>query len=395
MKRDETTGRIVLPLPEEQYPTDVNGNQLSPCDITSEECGNGFAFLNAKGEELAALYAAKDEAIGEANAAQTAFDACANAAQGKCDAAVAEWQGKTEECRGLEQTKETMEASLIAMLQNYETMQRKYLGLPESHLGWRQVRVCDCCMDGMCREDPSDCAYGTCYMCPSQWVRERKPCYGLGFYGKVLKNLVCMGMNSSIQGREQPEACKIDPESDACPPPLYWEGISCHRSECPSEINDCARVPDPGKNFIYYDEDPDMCIKYKCSDGLFRFDGLGSTCWDERYREYCTGSIISCALMGTEGRGYPDNVAKEYLNGWNFGCDDLGNIGTFYGNYASGPIEDWVRFSGPNEDEAPMTAKCRYPNRLAHVRGHELPTFIDDLAAHPCCQSRHHIDWPA
>lgn len=385
LKRDEGTGRIILPLPDEEYPNDSEGNPQSPCDITSEECGNGFAFLNAKGEELAALYTALDEAITEANQAQSALDACAGDAQANCDAAVAEWESKTEECRGLEETETQMQAALTQMLQNYETMQRKFLGLPDQHLGWRSVRVCDCCMDGMCREDPSDCAYGTCYMCPSEWVRERKPCYGLGFYGKVLKNLICMGMNSSILGREQPEACKDDPESDACPPPLFWEGISCHCSECPSEINDCSRVPDPGSNFIYYDEDPDMCIKYKCSDGLFRHDGLGSSCWDERYREWCTGSIISCALMGTAGRGYPDNVAKEYLNGWNFGCDDLGDIGTFYGNAASGALEDWVRFSGPDEDVAPITAKCRYPNRLAHIRGHELPTFIDDLAAHPCC----------
>lgn len=380
--RDEETGQIVLPLPEEEYPTDSNGNQVSPCDNTLEECGNKYAFLNAKGEELQALYVALENAKKEAEDATDDFDKCAGNAQQECDSAVAIWEGKTEECRGLEDTKTQMDAALTQMLQNYETMQRKFLGLPDNHLTWKQVRVCDCCMDGMCREDPSDCAYGTCYMCPSQWVRERKPCYGMGFYGKVLKNLICMGMNSSLMGRVPPPECE-DPEAD-CPPPLYWEGISYHCSERPTEINDCSRVPDPGKNFIYYDEDPDMCVKYKCSDGLFRYDGLGSSCWDERYREYCTGSIISCALMGTAGRGYPDNVAKEYLNGWNFGCDDLGDIGTFYGNAASGPLEDWVRFSGPTE-EAPFTAKCRYPNRLAHVRGHELPTFIDDLAAHPCC----------
>ena len=246
--------------------------------------------------------------------------------------------------------------------------------------GWVQERQCDCCVDGQCRSD-EDCTYGTCYLCIAKDRGDGKSgwtgWYGVGIWGKVLQNPVCMGMNSgytSYGGWDNPEeasSCPCyecpDPGGDNAPGPLC--GNTCERST-------------GGPQFVTYklDHGVDACIKYRCRDGIFTEERLGSG-KQNRYYEYCTGSIIGCLIGGDSCRGDACCIAREYMNGWQFEYDTT-EAGTFYGN-ATLPEEDWIRLAGIPESQ--QKAECMYPNRLGHVRGHELPTFEDMLAGHPCC----------
>ena len=237
---------------------------------------------------------------------------------------------------------------------------------------WTQVRNCECCVDGQCRSD-EDCTYGTCFLCMERFTGW----YGVGVWGTVLQNPVCMGMNSrytSYGGWDKPELSSSCPCYE-CPDP-GGEGVDTRICG-----NTCDRS-EGGPQFVHYTatHGEDACVQYRCRDGIQTEERLAKGSW-ERYYEYCSGSIIGCLIGSDACRSDECCLGRRYTNGYKFEYRPE-DAGTFVGNYHL-PSEDWIKISGI--DEKLIKAECLYPNPLGHVRGHHLPTFYDVIAAHPCC----------
>lgn len=227
---------------------------------------------------------------------------------------------------------------------------------------WQQVKVCECCIDGMCRSE-EECAYGTCYLCPHP--DHTSPYYRIQLYAKpgiaigrhlnhpLLQQFGGNDLDAAYYvpakcGNWKRNLCEEDPK-------VYGGGGSCN-----------VYVPEA---------DPNECIAYKCRDGISWEQRTGYTKYS-RYYEYCTGSIIACAFEGLK----PGYVDENYMNGYDFEFN-LEEAGVFAGNHTL-PTEDWIEIGGKAES---ATGSCRWPNGLGHIRGNELPTFEDVVYAHPCC----------
>lgn len=259
----------------------------------------------------------------------------------------------------LELPRSTLEIQLTAIQEAENTIRYLNARMDEAYRpsAWRKVRQCDCCIDGMCRDD-SDCSLGTCYVCVDNSdpdaLREMK-FYRAAIYNKVkalrdgVWQLTCMGEV-----------------------PYYEFG----NDKTPNNAADTA----VGSNVVYYDFDVDQCVKYRCQDGIFLRE-LGGYINSIHYYEYCTGSIITCALKGRD----IEAVESEYSQGWNFEVD-LKNAGIWIVNAVSDNEiggAGWCRMSYPSQTS--WEASCRYPNPLAHIRGNTLPTYIDLEYTHECC----------
>lgn len=208
---------------------------------------------------------------------------------------------------------------------------------------WERVRTCSCCIDGYCRPE-SDCTYGTCYIC----LKDVNEYYHAALYQHITDpdKPICLGYVDRYG----------NPNEDGC-----------HDVE-------------GGTGSVAYTAEEGSCIKYACKDGLEMQQRMGSLQVTRHY-EYCTGGIIGCILQGAGPNG-PDKVGCMYKNGFKYEAD-LKDTGLFFGNHTL-DYENFIQMSHPLEDK--LKAECMWPNRLGHVRGHELPTFFGLIASHPCCQ---------
>ena len=229
---------------------------------------------------------------------------------------------------------------------------------------WKQVKVCSCCIDGMCRSE-DECAYGTCYLCPVVDENDKSQYYRIQLYakpglaiGRALGSWPYDGVTSMEASYYLPTKCG------------NW-----NRNEC--EENPDVNGGGGNCNVYMNKSSRDDCVRYKCRDGISWYQELGKTTYT-RYYEYCTGSIIACAFEGLK----PGYVDKTYMNGYDFEFK-LEGAGTRAGNWLL-PEEDWILVGGgPSNPTA--TGSCRWPNGLGHIRGNELPTFEDVVYTHPCC----------
>lgn len=224
---------------------------------------------------------------------------------------------------------------------------------------WVRERQCQCCIDGMCRPE-SDCLYGICYLCidnsDPQKLEEMRY-YRTAIYNFVkakygLWQLTCMG--------NQPESLGEDIAPDE------------------------ARDKQVGANVDYWTFDSNTCVKYRCDDGLAQFQAVGSI-KNTRFYEYCTGSIISCALSGSNPKKR-EEIRKKYKQGWDIEVNQE-DAGLYMGNFRNGSAtpEDFLYIAGPGRKS--WETGCWYPNPNAHVRSHTLPTFIDTVYTHHCCSN--------
>ena len=242
------------------------------------------------------------------------------------------------------------QAKIMAAQEAQVDIVNKLNGDPFNPGAWEQVKQCECCIDDQCR-DPEECSYGNCYLC----IEENIPEYGFAIYSKVLELPILCGF-SDFYGK-------------------------CGCAECPSEENDCSRAPSPSCRQPYVNKLGAECIRYDCADGLFleEREPVGT---NDRYYEYCTGSIITCAMnRGTRGGS---EIGKQYMNGFKFTVD-YGP--SFY--YESGGGSFGVNRHGEILIAAPKDKfyelQCMFPNRMGHIRGHYLPTFVDQIATSQLC----------
>ena len=257
----------------------------------------------------------------------------------ECQEAAQNLQKAEGELEAVQQEITGLEMALDQIFIKQADLQNKLNANPYRPGTWEQVKQCACCIDEQCRPD-EECSFGTCYIC----IEDEVPQYGVKLYGKVT---------------EEPTVCGFS----------NFEG-TCSCTECPSAENDCSRAPSPDCFQPYVKVLNQQCIKYNCSDGLGFFEEppYGS---NERYYEYCTGSIISCALnrpIGNDGDRRP--IGEQYMNGWKFQiiCNPDGpyRCGSFAGNGRGD-----VRIAGLKDVETNL--QCMYPNRMGHIRGHYLP----------------------
>lgn len=195
---------------------------------------------------------------------------------------------------------------------------------------FKQVRACDCCVDGVCRED-SDCTYGTCYLCVNEYSGE----YRAALHGKVLEQLI----------------------SPSTPLPENFD------KKWAPKIT--------GKTIWKYELEVDQCVMFPCGSGWYSEERPG-TIQNIRYYEYCTGSILGCVLS------YPFDRFK-YLHGWKYNVrlDDAGN-------YYTSDFVHWTKL-GKWEGSGVRSSQCLYWNQLGGIGGSDLGTFYDLVATHPIC----------
>ncbi|ACT65646.1 predicted protein [Cyanophage PSS2] len=220
-----------------------------------------------------------------------------------------------------------------ALLTSYEdsvlSMQENILNVAPAPSPFTQERMCNCCKDGFCRPD-DECEYGTCYIC----VDKAAEGYGAGLY----------------YGAQPP----------AIPP------YPTCTDEGPSFIEATSKVGD--------------CVKFLCASNVYTEERLGDGT-SERYYEYCTGSIITCAIRQEEAA---QNC--EYKQGYNFEMDLSGAGLWVVGKNSSGAIVDEVKLMG--WPDTIYKANCRDCNYWAHIRGNGLPTFEGLVyIANSCCNS--------
>ena len=195
---------------------------------------------------------------------------------------------------------------------------------------YEQVRVCGCCMGGTCRDD-SECTYGTCYMCVTEYDNTPGKAYNAQLYGKVLKNI-------------------ISPDS----PDRTGE----------EEMN--------GKFRWDYQHEKDTCVKYDCSQSLYYEDRPG-VAYQNRYWEYCIGGLMACINEYWEG--------KQYRQGWVYEVD-LSESGTYF----TTDYQNWVKIGRYPGQKWPQRAECLHDNDAAGALGfNTMVTFEDLVAGHPIC----------
>ena len=195
---------------------------------------------------------------------------------------------------------------------------------------YEQVRQCDCCMEGVCR-DESECTYGTCYLCVSEYDNTPGLAYNASLYGKVLKN------------RIYPESPDRTGEED-------MRGIFRH-------------------DYLF---EQDSCVKYDCGQTLYSEQRSGNN-YQNRYWEYCIGSLLGCINKFYEG--------QQYQQGWVYEFD-LSEAGTYF----TTDFENWVKMGKYKGNKWPQTAYCLHDNSAAGALGfNTMVTFEDLVAGHPIC----------
>lgn len=220
-------------------------------------------------------------------------------------------------------------ATLEGMLANYVN-DRAYAENPKG-VSYEQTRTCDCCKENTCR-DESECTYGTCYFCVTEYDDTPGKAYEAALYGTVLKN-------------------KIFPGS-------------------PDRTEDTVMTGRFSWPFLLAE---DTCVKYECTDGLGyeQREGRG---YNVRYYEYCTGSLLGCIFS-----------TNKYLQGWLYQID-LREAGTYF----TSDGEHWVKMgkyegmAGVNS-EGFVESKCLYSNPAGIIGAATLVTFVDLVAGHPIC----------
>lgn len=198
---------------------------------------------------------------------------------------------------------------------------------------YEQTRTCDCCKENTCR-DESECTYGTCYFCVTEYDDTPGKAYEAALYGKVLKN-------------------KIFPGS-------------------PDRTKDTIMSGRFSWNYLLAE---DTCVKYECTDGL-GYEQRGGRGYNVRYYEYCTGSLLGCIFSTT-----------KYLQGWLYEID-LSEAGTYFTN----DYEHWVKlgkYDGMTNRNSKgfVESKCLYSNPAGVIGAATLVTFIDLVAGHPICNN--------
>ena len=157
---------------------------------------------------------------------------------------------------------------------------------------YKQVRTCECCIDGECRE-LDECFFGTCYLCLTDTTNYNKY-WSAMLYTNVLQNEVCTGC-THFNG----------PEFGPAPG-------GCTGEETPNAVYGVANTGD--------------CVKYRCEDGLQVQDEFCTGTQNSWY-DYCYGSIIGCVFScrdkddgGSEVSSF-DRAFYNYWNGWEWDVD--------------------------------------------------------------------------
>ena len=199
-----------------------------------------------------------------------------------------------------------------------------------SSVYYKQVRVCGCCMGGTCRDD-SECTYGTCYACVTEYDNRPGKAYNAQLYGKVRRNII----SPTSEDRTGEE-----------------------------EMN--------GKFRWDYQVEVDTCIKYDCADGIYVEERPG-VAYQNRYWEYCIGSLMGCINEYWEG--------KKYRQGWVYEVD-LSEAGTYF----TTDFENWVRHGRYPGTKWPQRSECLHDNSAAGALGfNTMITFEDLVWGHPIC----------
>lgn len=226
----------------------------------------------------------------------------------------------------------------VAQLKAVEAYNRAYY----KPAAYRQVRTASCCIDDQARPD-GECVYGACYICaegldggPYQGN------YEAALYGKVTGNRV--SLDTDYTGY--------------CKPKIT--GKTSWKYTYPGGLN---------------------CVKAPCSF-WYKEERLG-TGTNQRYYEYCTGSVIGCVL-GYRGKKHKEACKNpdlaEYLQGYKYDIK-LDDAGIFFTNN----FVDWVKVGRYEGVDGKRTTSCLYANEWGYIRGNTLPTFEDLVASHPIC----------
>ncbi|QNJ25993.1 leucine-rich repeats of kinetochore Cenp-F/LEK1 family protein [Synechococcus sp. SYN20] len=218
---------------------------------------------------------------------------------------------------------------------------------------FKQVRKCQCCVDGMCRPE-DECTYGTCYLC----VKKPSSYFRAALYTSVLETEVCTGCTDLNGNTPAPGGCTIGE---------LGEGYS------------------GGTNSVYFSSEEGDCVKYRCEDGISWVDEL-CTGTNTSWYDYCYGSIIGCVFSCRDNPSGGNTSFYNYWNGWKYDID-CSEAGTYaYNKNTEGDGADpkkGIRLSKPEEDK--FKTACAYPNPTGCIQGNWLVRYTSLVQIHPCC----------